>query len=170
LTSIQHAKEHYAGKKHRRRVYGPSKKIIQQNNYDRVTFQQNELPIVVDNNEKISDVDVKTQTYCKICNITVTSSAQMQVHLEGNKHGKKLKTLGAPPYAKPGDSILSCYEKLYDNTNQQSKYNIRNDVSIFRTPSGHYYCKHCNLTLESVHIFSQHLKSKNHLKKFNPME
>lgn len=32
--------------------------------------------------------------FCKICDIVVTSNAQMKLHLEGSKHTKKLKLMG----------------------------------------------------------------------------
>lgn len=32
--------------------------------------------------------------FCKLCDIIVTSNAQMKLHLEGSKHTKKLKLMG----------------------------------------------------------------------------
>lgn len=39
------------------------------------------------------------------------------------------------------------------------------DLSVFRTPSGYFYCKLCNMSLNSSAQFTQHLNSKNHAKK-----
>lgn len=38
------------------------------------------------------------------------------------------------------------------------------DNSIYRTPSGSYYCKACNITLTNEIMFNQHLDSKKHIK------
>lgn len=37
---------------------------------------------------------VDEQKHCKICNISVTSESQMELHLRGAKHAKKLKLAG----------------------------------------------------------------------------
>lgn len=39
-----------------------------------------------------------------------------------------------------------------------------NDISMYRTPSGNYYCKICNINLPDVKLFQQHLDSKKHHK------
>lgn len=36
------------------------------------------------------------------------------------------------------------------------------DLSIYRTPSGQYYCSACNLSLNSESQFTQHCDSKKH--------
>lgn len=41
------------------------------------------------------------------------------------------------------------------------------DLSVFRTPSGFFYCKLCNMTVNSEIQFKQHLNSKNHAKKLS---
>lgn len=38
------------------------------------------------------------------------------------------------------------------------------DYSIYRTPTGSYYCKTCNITLSTELMFVQHLGSKKHSK------
>ena len=38
------------------------------------------------------------------------------------------------------------------------------DNSIYRTPSGSFYCKPCNVTLATEVLFNQHLDSKKHIK------
>lgn len=39
-------------------------------------------------------VDPSNPKFCKICKISVTSEPQMQAHLKGSKHAKKLKAMG----------------------------------------------------------------------------
>lgn len=56
----------------------------------------------------------------------------------------------------PKDNILSSVMNQKDATK---------DLSVFRTPSGYFYCKLCNLSLNSEIQFKQHLNSKNHAKK-----
>lgn len=36
-----------------------------------------------------------TEWKCKVCDVAVTSATQLEVHTQGTKHKKKLKTLGA---------------------------------------------------------------------------
>ena len=38
----------------------------------------------------------------------------------------------------------------------------KRDFSMYRTPSGKYYCSCCNLTLNSEVQFAQHMESKKH--------
>lgn len=42
---------------------------------------------------------------------------------------------------------------------------VKDVLSAYRTPSGHYYCKICNLSLNSEFQFTEHLRSKKHGKK-----
>lgn len=55
------------------------------------------------------------------------------------------------------DSILS---SVMNRSNESTK-----DLSVFRTPSGYFYCKLCDMTVNSEIQFKQHLNSKNHAKK-----
>ena len=98
---------------------------------------------------------------CYMCNVCVTSEQQMTLHVNGTKHKKKVKQqeeANKGEVANPEDSILSSL----------SCTSIpKTDLSVFRTPSGFYYCNPCNLTLNSVVQFKQHLDSKKHKKKAN---
>lgn len=42
---------------------------------------------------------------------------------------------------------------------------LTGDLSVYRTPSGSYYCPACNLSTNSEPQYRQHLTSKNHAKK-----
>lgn len=105
------------------------------------------------------------EKYCKVCEISVTSGPQMKAHLSGTKHAKKLKLLGEPPYASKSDTILKSLEsrKGGDVVASPLSHNKR-DNSIYRTPSGSYYCKPCDVTITLEVVFNQHLDSKKHIK------
>lgn len=111
--------------------------------------------------------------YCSLCNISVTSDLQMQTHLNGAKHRKNSAKSGiirnsppptpvnnswpSPPHGKNKvETIADCY-------NEDPKTR-RNEFSIFRTPSGQYYCHHCNVTSPNEPQFALHVQSKAHAK------
>lgn len=120
---------------------------------------------------------------CQLCNISVTSKPQMKLHLEGSKHAKKLKASGEPPQpSNSNDTILQSLivtaplPKRIKKTQTDSTIATistvattstggkQRDNSIYRTPSGCYYCQPCNITLATESFFNQHLDSKRHLK------
>lgn len=89
--------------------------------------------------------------YCEICDISVTSEMHMRLHLSGAKHAKKLRQLGEPPYTEAPHTISQC---ISDETPiPRPKSSIVGsgasaiDYSVFRTPSGSYYCQVCRLNL-----------------------
>lgn len=92
--------------------------------------------------------------FCLVCQIGVTSKTVMETHLKGIKHLRKLKTSGrmAPPSDSGTESIL---ETLHKPPQQ-------NDWSLYRMPSGKYYCKSCNSILADEKLFSQHWYGKKH--------
>lgn len=110
--------------------------------------------------------------FCSYCNISVTSALQMTMHLSGSKHKKKLKLAGIDPdtvniSAETVSSILET--PVQDNVLLSAiKEEVRadpNDLSMYRTPSGQYYCKTCNTSMSHMSGLEQHLKGKRHLKK-----
>lgn len=107
--------------------------------------------------------------YCKICDISVTSEMHMRLHLSGAKHTKKLRHLGEPPYTIDAPPTLSqCVSdevtmKRPKPTNP-SDCGQTLDYSVFRTPSGQYYCQVCDLSVTSEVTLSQHFASKRHIK------
>lgn len=58
----------------------------------------------------------------------------------------------------------NCEDNFLSNTVNVQKMD-KNSFSVYRTPSGKYYCQICNLTLNSEAQFKTHLGSKNHFKK-----
>lgn len=125
--------------------------------------------------------------YCKLCDISVTSEMHMRLHLAGAKHAKKLRQLGEPPYTEEPHTLSQCIQdeaisirpkmKVHANVNTNTNANANGnptdsvaaatsliDYSVFRTPSGQYYCQVCDLSVTSEVTLSQHFASKRHLK------
>ncbi|XP_061394045.1 zinc finger matrin-type protein 3-like [Musca vetustissima] len=122
---------------------------------------------------KINEQD--PNLFCVVCNVSATSALQMAMHLSGIKHQKKLKASGveititghAPTSTTTDDTSQTIAVSLKDNVlnsviNEQKPDTI--DMSMYRTPSGQYYCQTCNLTITNLHSLEQHLKGKRHLK------
>lgn len=102
--------------------------------------------------------------YCEICDISVTSEVHMKLHLNGAKHAKKLRQLDAPPYATITDTISQCLMVNSDGKNSHRLSGNQIDYSVYRTPSGQYYCQVCNTTVTSEIMLKQHFASKKHMK------
>lgn len=122
---------------------------------------------------KKSDTDViaiNPALHCSVCNISVTSSTQMVMHMEGIKHRKKLTSMGIEPSSTPlpSESEPITAESIANNSVlasalKQDDSNI--DVSMYRTPSGQFYCKTCNMNMQHSAALLQHLSGKKHLRK-----
>uniref|UniRef100_W8CBV3 Zinc finger protein 385D n=1 Tax=Ceratitis capitata TaxID=7213 RepID=W8CBV3_CERCA len=113
--------------------------------------------------------NVSTSLFCEICKIAATSESQMTMHLQGIKHKKKLKALGLEctieksltPSGIPAITVNG--EGTILQSLQQNNPNV--DLSMYRTPSGSYYCECCNMSMCHVAALQQHLIGKKHLKK-----
>ncbi|XP_037040074.1 zinc finger matrin-type protein 3-like [Bradysia coprophila] len=195
LTSLQHANQHYSGKRHRMALagrsnphgsgyYGPDGKWIriqtkvavdptgrfnigesflnnhQQESESATSSTLVSTPSTIAPSTSSPSVETEPDKYCQICNVSVTSQPQMKLHLEGQKHAKKLKAIGAPPYTADGnDTILQCID-----TKPTKGHLKKRDISIYRTPSGYFYCKPCDVTIPNEVLFNQHLDGKKHIK------
>lgn len=113
--------------------------------------------------------------YCNLCDISVNSELHMRLHLAGAKHAKKLRQLGEPPYTEEPHTLSQCIldESILGRPKLKVIVNAVDsvapaapliDYSVFRTPSGQYYCQKCNLSVTSEVTLSQHFASKRHLK------
>lgn len=101
----------------------------------------------------------------------------MTIHLNGQKHKKKVQQLandridGSPQglydFCKLKKSFILYFSGNPENNilSTLSSNVPSDDLSVYRTPSGYYYCNPCNLTLNSEIQFNQHLGSKKHRKK-----
>lgn len=112
---------------------------------------------------------VELGKYCQICDISVTSEMHMRLHLAGAKHAKKLRQLGEPPYTSD-QATATLSQCILDEVtmkrpkNTNSSDSGQTDYSVFRTPSGQYYCQVCDLSVTSEVTLSQHFASKRHIK------
>lgn len=119
------------------------------------------------NNEPIVQPNETTKAfsrYCEVCNVSVNSDIHLQLHLNGSRHSKKLRQIGAPPYAPPNDTLSHCFMLNYEHMLNGNRKSKEIDYSEYRTPSGQYYCKVCNIALLSEVLLSQHFGSKKHIK------
>lgn len=110
-------------------------------------------------------VQPNEDVFCAICNISVSAKAEMINHLKGIRHAKRLRAAGIAPYTPNADTdtIMQCVRSSIIELLPTIKQ-MQRDTSINRTPSGHFYCKTCNVTLDTEVLFMQHLDSKRHRK------
>lgn len=191
LTSMTHARQHYAGRKHQLVVQKRSKPsgagyYNSDGNWVRTgtkaeamiddgRFGIGEMFMrggsVADLHDMSSDMmDIGEEQHqlnavdesltCKICKISVTSASQIQMHLDGAKHQKKLRqqNLDEDPNA------LELLGEQQQSIAAACIIDINGDLSMYRTPSGSYYCKLCNKAMNHISILQQHLQGKKHLK------
>uniref|UniRef100_A0A1A9WSC5 C2H2-type domain-containing protein n=1 Tax=Glossina brevipalpis TaxID=37001 RepID=A0A1A9WSC5_9MUSC len=203
LTSLAHANQHYAGKKHRlviskfakpsgagyydsegRWVRTASKQSVKAPNDGRYGIgEQFKISSSSSSTNTNASIDVKpnqeTNTqpdsllFCSMCSVSVTSALQMAMHLNGIKHKKKLQKTGAESAIVTNESsvdqpVTTCFQ-LQENVlstvlQADSTTTDPSDLSMYRTPSGQFYCKVCNTTMTNVPSLQQHLSGKRHLK------
>ncbi|KAH8342993.1 hypothetical protein KR059_003071 [Drosophila kikkawai] len=97
-----------------------------------------------------------TECSCSLCNISVTSANQMEMHLKGARHQSKLRNAGQK---EPPDVSSSAASASQATENAEGL-----DLLMHRTPTGQYYCKPCNKMMNHVTSLQQHLVGKKHLK------
>ncbi|RZB40844.1 zinc finger matrin-type protein 4-like [Asbolus verrucosus] len=165
LTGKLHAESHYMGRNHRKATLGV-KTPAGKGHYDmdgKWVREGHKRP-VTDPNDDTFGRDFRTQEpvapgfRCELCNITTTCQEQLESHYNGQKHKKKQRQQNSDTriVGSPHDNIL---------TSVLTAEADKGDCSVYRTPSGHYYCQICNCSTNSEVQFKQHLQSKNHLKK-----
>lgn len=184
LTGKMHAESHYMGKNHHKVIMGykmpagrgyynddgkwvrsgPSKKVELKDGEDSFgqDFRRQKTEITVDAIPAVMPVSVEqsqTQSkfHCSICNVGTTCQEQLDIHFQGQKHKKKLRQLGVY------DDSAGSQSKRRESASDQEVTDM--DLSVYRTPSGDYYCPSCNLTLSSGIQFRLHIKGKQHMKK-----
>lgn len=108
-------------------------------------------------------VQPNADVFCAVCNISVSAKDEMTNHLKGSRHSKRLRAAGIAPYTPNADvdTIMQCVRSSIIELLPTIKQ-MQRDTSINRTPSGHFYCKTCNVTLDTEVTFMQHLDSKRH--------
>lgn len=102
--------------------------------------------------------------YCQICDISVPTEMHMRLHLAGAKHTKKLRNLCEMPLNEAPATLSQC---IMDDAKmkrpKQAAESGGQDYSVFRTPSGQYYCQVCDLSVKSEITLAQHFASKRHM-------
>ncbi|KAH8295905.1 hypothetical protein KR044_001618 [Drosophila immigrans] len=182
LTSLTHARQHYAGRKHqlveqkRSRPSGDGH-YSQQGKWVRTTFVDDgrfsigerflqatpdsttpeaDAPLQSSSNTTKATSAIDATLSCRVCRISVTSASQIQMHMEGAKHQKNLRKQlleeEQPPELQPDSPLLPSARKA------------DGELAMYRTPSGSYYCKMCNKAMNHISILQQHLQGKKHLK------
>ncbi|EAA05669.4 AGAP011573-PA, partial [Anopheles gambiae str. PEST] len=178
LTSVQHANQHYTGKRHAMVVNGkklPSgtghynaegKWIRTKQSVQPATAQPTTLPSKggpeggttleqeIRKKEGLDCVD-DTGTFCLICETSVTSRSEMLMHLKGAKHLKKARSMGVIVRTTPFNASDTILRSLSVPPRQT-------DWSLYRMPSGKFYCKTCNLIVADEKLFGQHWYGKKH--------
>lgn len=197
FTSQTDAIQHYAGKKHLRAATGgprvkPPKKYQSQNQYSQVdssgrfgigmAFQADPPAVIVPPLAEAAivvpvvppvpiapvpiPVPVSVPRYtpppyptplrCDLCGVSTNRQDQLDTHRRGARHLRMLRMNGLPvPDPVPETETLPAASGPID-------------YSIYRTPSGQYYCAPCNLSLNSESSFAQHVESKKHKNQLNP--
>ncbi|XP_076649832.1 zinc finger protein 346 isoform X2 [Halictus rubicundus] len=186
FTSQTDATQHYAGKKHIRAANGgrrarPSKKSQSQSQYNQIdpsgrfgigTGFQPEVqppaptqPVVPDGAASLptpgaatlyTPPPYPTPLRCDLCGVSANRQDQLETHKRGARHLRMLRLNGLPV---PEPAIEN---EITPTTPGPIDY------SIYRTPSGQYYCAPCNLSLNSESMFAQHVESKKHKNQSNP--
>ena len=127
--------------------------------------------------------------HCSMCNVNATSQAQLDLHLNGKNHKQKTANLKlqGDPYAVASRMGMSmpvgghAHGQQHHHHQHHQQIMIRQpiipqkiappdakppkpkkDYSIYRTPSGQYYCAQCNCCVNSENQFVQHCASKKH--------
>ncbi|XP_057664151.1 zinc finger matrin-type protein 4 isoform X2 [Diorhabda carinulata] len=180
LTGKMHAESHYMGKNHHKVIMGykmpagrgyyndegkwvrsgPSKKLELKDGEDTFgqDFRKDKIEIgVAAIPASVAQSQTQSKFHCSICNVGTTCQEQLDIHFHGQKHKKKLRQLGiyddsAGPQSTQRESAP---DQVVTDMN----------LSVYRTPSGDYYCPSCNLTLSSGIQFRLHIKGKQHIKK-----
>lgn len=119
---------------------------------------------------------------CEVCKVKLNSLNDFTIHCSGRKHKRQVAGVRAmyPDYRDPADlfgpqqsTALNSISKRpleemqasleMEQQAKKSKTDMDSKISIYRTPSGSFYCKNCNITISDRNHFEGHLKSKRHL-------
>ena len=177
FTSNAHAQQHFSGRNHQRIMNGLSP--LKAGYFNTRTGKWQRQPPPVPESDQGAESSTPTppalpppppppppsqeadgpKYFCDVCGINATSQAQLQMHLSGRNHKIKCaKTTfhgGNPPVFEPFSNPSPI---KHENECKKAK----KDYSIYRTPSGHFYCGLCNLSVNSENQFVQHMASRKH--------
>lgn len=145
FNSAVHAKQHYEGKNHAKKL--------------KLSQPPATIPAAM---IAVTTVDATLDQYkptlvgpfvCELCDVSMTSQPQLDAHLQGKPHRTKVERTNKLAAFGEVPNILA------------SPGGKRDNYSIYRTPSGQLYCSFCNISVDSDHQFGQHLESKKHKSK-----
>ena len=102
--------------------------------------------------------------FCDVCGINATSQGQLTMHLSGRNHKMKFakKNMHGSDHSGSMNQIQLSIKSESTGEYNTKKVPKMKDYSIYRTPSGNFYCALCNLSVNSEHQFVQHMASRKH--------
>ncbi|CAH1961847.1 unnamed protein product [Acanthoscelides obtectus] len=182
LTGKLHAESHYMGKNHQKAMLGYKRpagkgyynaegKWVRQTSSKKVLAPGEDTfgldfrkPIEASPTPAVPTVSQppapqQHRWTCDMCGVVATCQEQLDMHLKGQKHQKKLRQLGFSVPAAKEPNTAAVASAATDKTSDV-------DLSVYRTPSGDFYCPHCNTTMNAEVPFRMHLKSKAHMKNY----
>lgn len=174
FTSAPSLQQHLAGKNHLKKAAGESVKATfnkKTKQWENTTASTKLSPPSPD---QAKQIETANTFYCDICKVGAPSQEQLDMHLNGKNHKKKMgKSMGGvdnndlETIQKRMQFKESVMQKLQKKPRNEifAKRIARPDYSIYRTPSGCYYCTHCNITVNNEAQFEQHNLSKKHKQK-----
>jgi len=140
---------------------------------------------------KKKTVDPASAFFCEVCKVGAPSQSQLDVHLSGKNHKTKMdRGMGGVDSTDLGNinKRMKFKETIMNKMTGGGGVNQApmsmgmrgggifgrrgevlsrgaKDYSIYRTPSGNYYCSSCNVTVQNPAQFEQHSSSKKHKQK-----
>ena len=147
FTSIIHSTQHYEGKNHSKKL---KRQQQQQQQYQHQQNQQQQQDVLDVLPDPASETSGLSPFFCQICCVNATSRPQLETHLQGKVHKMKVERL----------------KRFPKSTQLEKEEFVKNEnFSIYRTPSGQFYCSICNVCVNTESQFGQHLESRKHKQK-----
>ncbi|XP_014788917.1 zinc finger protein 346 [Octopus bimaculoides] len=141
FTSPVNAKQHFEGKKHKKKVESQSEAIFP-NRTPENPFADCQTPV---------NLPVNNEYKCDVCNVAFTSHVIAKQHFEGKRHQKNVKS---QPIAVVSNSLPDNYSQGFHT--QENMPVINQDK-----------CELCDVKFTSATQTADHLKGKIHMKNFN---
>lgn len=176
FTSQPQLDQHVAGRNHQRLAAGLPE--LKPGYYNEESHKWQRFPVDDEETEYsqqnlYNPESIDNPLWCDLCKVGAPSKPQMDMHVFGKSHRAKMKrSMGGvenddletiQKRVQLKDSILSKASKRGKPSDRHRKKPV--DLSVFRTPSGQYYCAACNLSLNTEAQFGQHQVSKKHKQK-----
>ena len=182
FTSHAHAQQHFSGRNHQRIVNGLAP--LKAGYFNTRTGKWQRQPPDDTNGKQDSStptppslppppppppppqdcVGEGPKYFCDVCGINATSPAQLTMHLSGRNH--KIKCAKMSMHGcnldQPNANQIQLSIKSELLPLEVASKKAKKDYSIYRTPSGNFYCALCNLSVNSENQFVQHMASRKH--------